>query len=390
MCLEKNRRQNYKIQSMRLTYLANIRIPTERTHSYAIMKMCEEFAAQGIQVELLVPNKRKIIGTDPFGYYGLKRNFSIKYLPAIDFLSKRGATGRLFFWIDHMIFSLAILLSGCGRDADIIYTRDYALAKLFAGRNIILEIHDIPERKNAFLTAVKKVKKIIVISDGLKEALIKEGVSRANIVVAPDGVDLEKFDIMVSQDQARQKLSLPSDKKIILYIGHLYGWKGADVLAEAAEFLKNHLVIFVGGVSAELSEFQNRHQGSANIKITPFQKRELMPFYLKAADVLVLPNKKGEAISEKYTSPLKMFEYMASGRPIVASDLPSIREILNAGNSVLVEPNNPEDLAQGIKKLIQDNNFSQQIAKQALLDVQDFTWQKRAENIFGFMKEMKN
>jgi glycosyltransferase involved in cell wall biosynthesis len=88
-----------------------------------------------------------------------------------------------------------------------------------------------------------------------------------------------------------------------------------------------------------------------------------------------------------YMSPLKLFEYMASKRPIVASDLPSIREILNEQNSVLVEPDNPEKLAEGIKRILADNNFAEKISNQAFQDVQQYTWQKRVEQILGFVKK---
>ena len=74
-----------------------------------------------------------------------------------------------------------------------------------------------------------------------------------------------------------------------------------------------------------------------------------MPYWLKSADVLVLPNKKGEKISERYTSPLKLFEYMASGRPMIVSDLSSLREIVSAETAMFVEPNDPQALVSGIR-----------------------------------------
>ena len=79
---------------------------------------------------------------------------------------------------------------------------------------------------------------------------------------------------------------------------------------------------------------------------------------------------------------------MASKRPIVASDLPSIREILNEENAVLVEPNNPEALAEGIKKILQNPELADKISKQAFRDVQNYTWQKRAQKILGFINRV--
>ena len=107
-----------------------------------------------------------------------------------------------------------------------------------------------------------------------------------------------------------------------------------------------------------------------------------IPYWLKAADVLVLPNSGKEDISKYWTSPLKMFEYMASGRPIVASDLPSIREVLNGENAILVEPDNPEKLAGGIKAILQNNQLSDRISIKAVLDVQEYSWTKRVQKIW--------
>jgi len=370
---------------MKLIYLANIRIPTERAHGYAIMKMCEEFAAQGIDVELVVPNKKNIIGTDPFHYYNLKKNFQIKYLPTVDFLSKRLATGRLFFWIDYLLFWGAAFLSGSWRRADIIYTRDYILVGSSFGKKNILEIHDLPRKKRILLFVAKKAEKIIVITGGLKDDLIKAGIPADKILIAPDAADLEKFDIKISQTEAREKVSLPVEKKIIIYVGHLYGWKGADILADAAKLLPGYLIIFVGGVGAELADFKNKYGNCANIKMIPFQKRDALPFYLKAADILILPNKKGDIISEKYTSPLKLFEYMASGRPIVASDLPTMREVLNKNNAILVEPNSPEALACGVEAILKNKELAERLSDQSLIDVKNFSWQKRVEKIIKFI-----
>ena len=82
---------------------------------------------------------------------------------------------------------------------------------------------------------------------------------------------------------------------------------------------------------------------------------------------------------------MKFFEYMASGSPIVASDLPSIREALNESNSILVEPNNPEALTDGIERVLKDQDLSSRISRQAFLDVQDYTWRKRAKQVINFI-----
>jgi glycosyltransferase involved in cell wall biosynthesis len=369
---------------MKLLYVANLRIPTPRAHGYQIMKMCEQFASQDFKVELLAPGKKNVLAQDPFIYYGLARNFSVKKMPALDFLGRRG--NLFFFWLDYAIFLAAFWCGRYARRADIIYTRDYFLSFCAPSAKLCLEIHDIPRRSKLFSAAAKRARKIIVITYGLKEELVKQGIAAEKILVAPDAVDLAEFDIDVSQDTARKRLNLPPDKKIILYTGHFYAWKGADILAEAAAFLPPEvLILLVGGTTEGPADFKKRYGQRKNISILPFQKRETMPCYLKAADILVLPNRRGSAISEKYTSPMKMFEYMAAGRPIVASDLPSLREILNKQNAFLVEPDDPQGLADGIKELLLNGVLAQDLADKSLVEVKKYTWQERARKIAEFI-----
>ena len=119
--------------------------------------------------------------------------------------------------------------------------------------------------------------------------------------------------------------------------------KGRCVDGNSAPISK-HSIRFCGGVpNMILINSEKKAKGSENILVLGHKPHKTMPVFLKAADVLVLPNSAKEEISRSYTSPLKLFEYMASGRPIVASDLPSIREVLNENNSLLVSPDSSED-----------------------------------------------
>jgi len=121
----------------------------------------------------------------------------------------------------------------------IYYTRDEYLLPIlsFFSKRVCWECHNLPDKTGYYLKFWKKCSKIITITNLLKKELIKLGIDEKNIVVAADGVDLKQFALNVSQNEARQKLNLPFDKKIILYCGHLYKWKGAEVLAQAALYL---------------------------------------------------------------------------------------------------------------------------------------------------------
>ena len=172
-----------------------------------------------------------------------------------------------------------------------------------------------------------------------------------------------------------------------MYTGHLYEWKGVHVLARAAKLFKDdHLFVFVGGAKKHIADFKNNYS-SNNILMVGQKPHEEIPLYLKSADVLVVPNSGKEDISKIYTSPMKIFEYMASGVPIIASDLPSIREILNERNAVFFESDNEKILADSIKKVLNNSELSDSIAGQSLIDSKKYSWENRATGIMGFVNK---
>lgn len=373
---------------MHIKYITNVRLPTTRAQGYAIMKMCEEFSIAGLNVELYVPNRRSNEETsDPFEYYGIKNKFPVIKLWSIDLLGPFEAFGKLFYWIDMLSFLLSIKLTFKKFDG-IFYTRDY-LIPLFLPKDshIVLEIHDLPSSKKVIKKVIKKVKIFVVLNIHIKNELINLGVKDNSIIVLPSGIDMSSFDLSLTKEEAREKLSLPMDKKVVTYTGHFYKWKGVDTLGEVARKIPDVFFIFIGGVEPDLTRFKNKYADLDNVQILPFTKRNIIPIYLKASDVLVLPNSGLEKISTNYTSPLKMFEYMASKVPIVASDLPSIREILNINNCVFFTPDNTESLMENIKLIIDNQDLSIRISSKAFSDVSGYTWDIRAKKILNKINE---
>jgi len=368
---------------MKLIYIANIRVPTEKAHGLQIMKMGEAFAHQGLEVELVVPRRFNKIKENPFDYYGVEKNFKITKIFSLDLVK----FGKIGFLLQSLSFVKMVCFYVLFKKADFIYSRD-ALPLFwlsFFKSDLFWETHNAVFNFIA-RRVLKKCKKIICISNGLKKFYVDNGVNPDKILVAPDGVDIEKFQVSSSKIQAREKLNLPLDKKIILYTGHLYKWKGAQVLAGASKFLDDDcLIVFVGGTEKDIKSFKFQVSSFKNIFVVGHRPHREIPLWLKAADVLVLPNSAKEKVSRFYTSPLKLFEYMASAVPIVASDLPSIREILNVGNAVLVRPDEAKSLAGGVKILLRDSGLGDRISKQAYADAAEYTWDKRSEKIIKFI-----
>ncbi len=370
---------------MKIFYIENIRLPTEKAHGIQIMKMCEAFADLGHEVELLVPRRVNHITADPFAYYGVRKNFTIKrfFAPNVLFL------GKLGYLLQTLCFSEVVSWYIRLKKPTIVYSREQLLLVnlIFIYKHLVWESHR-GQWDLVVKTVLSRAQNVVIISRGLKDFYIQKIPRIAKkILVAPDGVDLAEFNVTLTKEECRAKLLLPVDKKIVLYAGHLYSWKGVDVLAEASKLLKeNALVVFLGGTDHDVKNFKKKYGIHSSHLILGQKPHKEIPFYLKAADVLVLPNSAKNEISRSYTSPLKLFEYMASGVPIVASDIPSLREVLDETTAILVKADDPEALAQGILRAFDDSPLVAIISANAKAGVRAYTWQKRAETILNNIK----
>lgn len=357
---------------MKLIYLSTITIPGQLANRVQTIKMSEAFS-RVCDFKLYV-GKKLSPDKEIFNNYGVRNSFEIIEL-GIPKLKPRS------------FFSLLRYLKIIKKEKpDFVYIREHRLAFLlsFFYSDLILETHS---SKGYFIRSLlKKVKKNIVITKYLSKVFQSQGISKDKILVSPDSVDIERFSVKCSKIKARKKLNLPQNKTIVVYTGNLYKWKGVQTLIDSLKYFDEEcLLILVGGTEKDVKELIMKNKKIKNVLIIGHRLHAKIPYWLKSADILVLPNSGQQEISKNWTSPLKLFEYMASKRPIVASDLPSTREILNEENAVLVEPDNPKKIAQGIQMILKDNNLAEKISSKAFQDVKQYTWQNRAQNILEFI-----
>lgn len=372
-----------------LLYLLNQRLPTEKAYGIQTVHMCEAFAKNGLSVKLIAPKRGKpITSKSLFDFYGIDEIFSFESISAPDFYWPWPLEGVSFI-LKQFLSGISLVRRAQRIGPSLIYTRDESVAYFcsFFSAHVCFEAHTYSKKKNLIYKELRRKKvKIVTITRELKNEFLNLGFSESQILVAPDGVDMEKFNIPLSKNEARKKLGFPLDKNIVMYSGHLFTWKGADILIEALRYLHNVIIVLIGGTDSDLKDFRYKYSGNQDVLILGNKPHADIPSYLKASDVLVLPNSGKEVISHKYTSPLKLFEYMASGRPIVASSLPSIREILHDDNSVLVDSDNPKSLAKGIESIINNLKKGEAISHRALSDVRQYDWSFRAKKILNFFK----
>ncbi|OGD25322.1 hypothetical protein A2819_00370 [Candidatus Azambacteria bacterium RIFCSPHIGHO2_01_FULL_40_24] len=376
---------------MKLIYITNSRIPTTKAQGFQIIKMCEAFTREGVDIELWIPRRINPIKDSPFDYYNIKESFVIKKIPNIDLIPLYKIIGPLANFIESISFAVFNVWQLRKSNFDAIYSRDQFTLWLlsFLNYKFIYEMHKMPQHSGLYLRIWRKAHKIITITAILKNAIVKEGAEVSKILVAHDGVDLEMFNaINKSAEELKTELNLPTEQFLIGYVGKfktLEQEKGLKTMIEALSLLnKETKMAFVGGDAAEVKEYKSLAQRFNVLQQCVFigyQPYKRMAEYMKAMDAVVLPSP--DKPLAHYSSPLKLFEYMASGRPIIASDLPAIREVLNDKNALFFKPENSDDLVRAIKMLKASPTLGYHLSRQAMADVQNYTWQNRAKNMLA-------
>jgi len=372
---------------MKIYYIDNLRLPTEKAHSVQIMKMCEALASSGNEITLLLPKKKTPITDDPFEYYDIKKNFELKKIWSVNFIYFEKILGSFGYWLENLIFTkLALFWIFLEGKPDVIYTRQPLIAfgfRIFY-KEVYFEAHTFKSNW-LYKFLLRRVAGIVVITNKLKE-LYQQILPKQNYLVAPDGVDLKKFDLPLDQRQIREKVGLPTDKKIVLYLGSLIKWKGADILAEAATKADPQIQFyFVGGSQGDVDTYKNNYP-QANIHFVGHKAYQEVHFWLKSANILVIPNSGKFKISKYYTSPMKLFEYLAVRVPIISADLPSLREILDENCALFFEPDNSADLLNKINIALTDEELGQKLVLSGYQKAVRYSWENRADHLINFIK----
>lgn len=361
---------------MKIRYLVRANFPGGRAHDIQIVNTA---AALGELVDT------RIIA--PFPVHGdLQERFGRK-------LRIESLTGRVPLLRDVM-FDLALYRWLRRVDPDcVVYGRISGRRPLSRVLNspvpVVGELHDAA-LDPFWLRRIHKLDGIVCISNGLREFVIEDGYPPDRVIVAPDGVALEPYEDLHrrSREELRRSLGLPPDRVIVGFTGHAYPDRGCDLLIHALALLpKECVVLLVGGTEPDLERVRGvaRSLGLTNrVIITGAKLPTEVPGYQVASDVLVIPYT-SRLSTRDWCSPLKVFEYMAARRPIVSSDLRSLREVLRHGeNALLFPPDDAAALAAAIREAIRRPELGEAAGREA----PKFTWQARAKTIVEFLQRL--
>jgi glycosyltransferase involved in cell wall biosynthesis len=389
---------------VKLIYIANIRIPTEKAHGLQIMQNCEAFADAGADLTLWIANRfnsREFRAVrDAWAYYGVKRNFTLRRLPCLDLIplvpNRTDIFAKAAFYLQLWTFTLAVVVLALFNRADVYYSRDAVpllLLSLFRPRqSLAYEAHRLAGAGGGRwlqTRVVRRVGTVIAITAGLAEDLKSLGADPSRTMVAHDGIRAARFEGVPSKEEARTQLGWPQDAYIVGYVGQLQTMaidKGVSSIVDALRQVEGASIALVGGPDDIAEELRARWLRfglpEENFLYAGQVKPTAVPLYLSAFDVCAMPHPQKLHFA-RHTSPLKLFEYMASQRPVVASNLPGFMEVVRDGTSaLLVPPGDTRALAEALTRLRDNPGLRDFLADAAYKRVMSrYTWAERARQI---------
>ena len=365
---------------MNIVYISTSAIPSMTANSIQVVKMCSAFASLGHDVTLIVPNRKDIIkkeADDIFGFYNTEKNFRILKQR----LYFKGSIGRMLFG-----FSAARTLNRLR--PDLVYSRDL-IASWLSTRNgfkTFLEVHQPPVNLSVLkkflfkrLDASNNFIKFMTITSALSDYISNQfGIKQEKFMVLPNAYFESNPGYVTTKKPLNNRLQVG-------YIGSLFIGKGMEIISRLPLYFNNIDFHVVGGNASDLAYWKQKVKYK-NLYFHGYIKRANLTEQISKLDICLLPNQRkvilrGGADIGKYTSPLKMFEYMAYGKAIIASDIPVLREVMDESNSILVDPEDIDGWVRAISELM-DKERRDQLGSKAHQDYLDrYTVERRIANI---------
>ncbi|MDD5645545.1 MAG: glycosyltransferase family 4 protein [bacterium] len=372
--------------------------------------MCGAFSGICGEVRLIIPSRVSHGQTEGFkdiyGFYGVGRNFNIKIIQTPDFLPlfrkiPFPALESVFFLLQENIFARRAVSCVKAEKSGIVFTRSRRVLKrlvsekAYLSHRIVYECHRLTHRETAALLDVQdKTDMIVAITSALRDDMTASGIKADKILVCPDGADTDEARSAAIRAEHSDFRNGLEGKFLIGYAGSFSDWKGVITLIKAAEYLADDCRVLVAGGSRreflKMIESEGIKEESGKIKYMGYLKPRDVFSFIKTCDLMAVPNSAKDTTFSRHSSPLKLFEAMACGVPVIGSDLPSISEIIRDGeNGFLSEPDDPRALAEKIMRIKTDSGRLGKAAAAAKKESFLYSWRKRAGAILDSLGEGK-
>ena len=351
---------------------------------------CDIYATAYKNIELnglhtnLLQTKKGVFGKlfSQFRYVRLLFNLSMKY--RFDILyTRNGLTGTIGHVIKMLTGSkLVYELDGIPSDEWKLVKKEKNRSNMFEKIMIVFSIH-------TGMFALKKADAIIAVTHGIKNYLLERGVTENKVWVVENGANTELFKPIKNSNvvgELKNRLHINNDERIVLFVGNLAPWQGVEYLIHATpliikEIPKTKILIVGDGIMKEkLESLVKELNIGRNIIFTGTVPYENVPEYINVSDICVAPfiRERNEKIG---LSPLKIYEYLACEKPVVASNIRGVGNLLESSNSgISVIPDNPNELAKAIIKLLNDKQLREQMGKNGReMVVNNYSWENTAK-----------
>jgi glycosyltransferase involved in cell wall biosynthesis len=378
---------------VRIAYCTNVRLPSERAHGHQIAQVCDALVHLGHEVEIFAPYRKNPVTESYWNYYASNQNVQLHHLGTVDFIASAWTPGVCGLFMMNVMLRRSlrnVLRSG---SFDLLYTRTPALLStlLASGIPTILELHQLPRwRRGAFVERCNTCRVVSCLTSPMRAELARWGVNPGHLIMEGDAVDLQRFQDMPSKDEARNTFGISADRLIVGYVGKLRTLgmeKGVGILLESLKKTQEEK-LFMGLVVGGPEDDRRSYERMSNdlgltqediLFLGEIPSRDV-PVALAACDVLVMlfPNLPHYAL---HMSPLKMFEYMASGKPIIASDLPTVRDVLSEESAFFFPPGDTERFVDTLRFLRDSPAEAEKRGKKARRLVEHHTWEERMGRI---------
>lgn len=361
---------------MNIVYIATSRLPSREANSIQVVKMCQSFSRLGNDVTLLAPNRVTEDEEEIYYRYGVEEKINIRYLP----------------WTPLKGYQFAPRAALAARNAnpDLVYCRSIAgcyfssllgIPAVYESHSPADRSHPITDRMFSSLVKRDRLKKLVVISDSLSRYYEEKYDLSDRLLTAHNGA--ETFEGEPVPD-IRKGGSLK-----VGYVGNLYKGKGISMVVRLAERMPSVEFHVVGGKAEDIQRWKGAAAENENLLLHGYVKHSRVPDYLASFDVLLAPYQNevlgsgGSTDLSRWMSPLKVFEYMSAGKPIVCSNLKVLREVLTDGETaVLCEPGNADEWEESIRWLDRNPEKASEIAQRAKeLQRDRYTYDARAGRI---------